>query len=90
MATQYTSPPDSLSYGDGRFNTVPNHPGMLWHLRKISGMSKETIKITPSSGQGSYPNNSKITVSLPMNSLGTTLGITVAVGLVLAARCPRP
>ena len=66
MATQYAEPPASLSYGDG-FNTVPN--GMLWRLRKIQGMTKETIKITPTSGQGSYPNSSKITVSLPMNSM---------------------
>ena len=66
MATQYGEPPSSLSYGDG-FNTVPN--GMLWRLRKISGMTKETIKLTPTSGQGTYTNNSKITVSLPMNSL---------------------
>jgi hypothetical protein len=42
---------------------------MLWRLRKISGMTKETIKITPTSGQGTYNNNSKITCSLPMNSL---------------------
>ena len=65
MATVYGSPPESLSYGDG-FNTVPN--GMLWRLRRISGMSKQTIKITPSTGQGSYTNNQKITCTLPMNS----------------------
>ena len=66
MATQYASPPTSLSYGDG-FNTVPN--GMLWRLRRISGMTKQTIKITPSSGQGSYVHNQKITCTMPMNSL---------------------
>jgi hypothetical protein len=64
MATQYASPPESLSYGDG-FNTVPN--GMLWRLRRISGMSKQTVKMTPATGQGTYVQNQKITCTLPMN-----------------------
>ena len=42
---------------------------MLYRIKQIEGLSKQTLNIVPSSGQGSVYNGNKIIVSLPMNSL---------------------
>ncbi len=42
---------------------------MLYRIKQIEGLSKQTLSIIPSSGQGSVYNGNKIIVSLPMNSL---------------------
>ncbi len=46
---------------------VPN--SMLFRIKQIEGLSKQTFAIVPTSGQGSVYNGNKIIVSLPMNSL---------------------
>ena len=38
-------------------------------IKQIEGLSKQTLSIVSTSGQGSVYNGSKIIVSLPMNSL---------------------
>ena len=46
---------------------VPN--SMLYRIKQIEGLRKQTLTIVPTSGQGSVYNGNKIIVSLPMNSL---------------------
>ena len=66
MARVFDHPPQGLNYGVyGGF--VPN--SMLSRIKQIEGLSKQTLSIVPTSGQGSVYNGSKIVVSLPMNSL---------------------
>ena len=66
MARVFEHPPQGLNYNDYE-GSVPN--SFLYRLKIISGLSKQTLSIVPTSGQGSVYNGSKIVVSLPMNSL---------------------
>ena len=66
MARVFSGPPQGLNY-DVFSGSVPN--GMLYRIKSIEGMSKQTSKLTPSSGQTSISNGNKVIVSLPMNSL---------------------
>ena len=51
-------------------NVPPSIPsGMLYRVKSIMGVSKQTLKIVPLSGQTSATNGQKIIVSLPPNSL---------------------
>ena len=66
MARVFENPPQGLNY-DVYGGSVPN--SMLYRIKQIEGLSKQTLTIVPSSGQGSVYNGNKIFVSLPMNSL---------------------
>ena len=66
MAGVFEHPPQGLNY-DVYGGSVPNC--MLYRIKQIEGLSKQTLSIVPTSGQGSVYNGSKIIVSLPMNSL---------------------
>ena len=66
MARVFEHPPQGLKYDDDG-GSVPN--SMLYRIKQIEGLSKQTLSIVPTSGQGSVYNGSKIVVSLPMNSL---------------------
>ena len=66
MARVFEHPPQGLNYNDYE-GSVPNF--LLYRLKIISGLSKQTLSIVPTSGQGSVYNGSKTVVSLPMNSL---------------------
>lgn len=66
MSRVFETPRDGLNY-DVYGGSVPN--GMLYRIKQIEGLSKQTLSIVPSSGQGSVYNGNKIIVSLPMNSL---------------------
>ena len=66
MARVFEHPPQGLNYNDYG-GSVPN--SMLYRIKQIEGLSKQTLTIVPTSGQGSVYNGSKIVVSLPMNSL---------------------
>ncbi len=57
---------DGLNY-DVYGGSVPN--SMLYRIKQIEGLSKQTWSIVPSSGQGSVYNGNTIIVSLHMNSL---------------------
>ena len=64
----------SLQYGDvpagGVVNVPPAIPtGMLYRVKQIQGVSKQTLKIVPLSGQTTASNGQKVIVSLPPNSL---------------------
>ena len=66
MVRVFEHPPQGLKYDDYG-GSVPN--SMLKRIKQIEGLSKQTLSIAPTSGQGSVYNSSKIVVSLPMNSL---------------------
>jgi len=66
MSRSFESPPQGLNY-DVYGGSVPN--SMLYRIKQIEGLSKQTLSIVPSSGQGTVYNGNKIIVSLPMNSL---------------------
>ena len=66
MSRVFDHPPQGLNY-DVYGGSVPN--SMLYRIKQIEGLSKQTLTIVPSSGQGSVYNGNKIIVSLPMNSL---------------------
>jgi hypothetical protein len=64
----------SLQYGDvpagGQVNVPPSIPsGMLCRVKQIQGVSKQTLKIVPLSGQTTASNGQKVIFSLPPNSL---------------------
>ena len=63
MARVFEAPREGSNY-DVYGGAVPN--SMLY---RIEGLSKHTLTIVPTSGQGSVYNGNKIIVSLPMNSL---------------------
>jgi hypothetical protein len=42
---------------------------MLYRIKQVDGLSRQTLQVVPISGQGSVYNGNKIIVSLPMNSL---------------------
>ena len=66
MSRVFEQPREGLNY-DVYGGSVPN--AMLYRIKQIEGLSKQTLSIVPSSGQGSVYNGNKIIVSLPMNSL---------------------
>ena len=66
MSRVFETPKDGLNY-DVYSGSVPN--GMLYRIKQIEGLTKQTLYVVPSSGQGSVYNGNKIIVSLPMNSL---------------------
>jgi hypothetical protein len=66
MSRVFEAPRDGLNY-DVYGGSVPN--SMLYRIKQIEGLSKQTLTIVPTSGQGSVYNGNKIIVSLPMNSL---------------------
>ncbi len=71
MSRIFETPRDVLNY-DVYGGSVPN--GMLYRIKQIEGLSKQTLTIVPTSGQGSVYKGNKIIISLPMNSfldLGT-------------------
>ena len=64
----------SLQYGDvpagGQVNVPPSIPsGMLYRVKQIQGVSKQTLKIVPLSGQTTASNGQKVIFALPPNSL---------------------
>ena len=66
MARVFDHHPQGLIFDVYGFS-VPN--SMLYRIKQIEGLSKQTLSFVPTSGQGSVYNGSKIIVSLPMNSL---------------------
>ena len=66
MARVFENARDGLNY-DVYGGAVPN--SLLYRIKQIEGLSKQTLQIVPSSGQGLVYNGNKIIVSLPMNSL---------------------
>ena len=65
MSLQYTDVPPG-----GVVNVPPAIPnGMLYRVKQIQNISKQTLKLVPISGQVSVMNSQKIIVSLPPNSL---------------------
>ncbi len=64
----------SVSYSEvppgGQLSVPPAIPsGMLYRVKQIMGVSKQTLKITPLSGQTTATNGQKVIVSWPPNSL---------------------
>jgi hypothetical protein len=64
----------SISYSDippgGQVNIPPAIPtGMLYRVKNIAGVSKQTVKIVPISGQTTVTQGQKIIVTLPPNAL---------------------
>ena len=66
MSRAFENAPNGLNY-DVYGGAVPN--SMLYRIKQIEGLSRQTLQIVPTSGQGSVYNGNKIIVSLPMNSL---------------------
>ena len=65
MSVQYSDVPPA-----GVMNIPPSIPsGMLYRVKSIMGVSKQTLKIVPLSGQNTATNGQKVIVSLPPNSL---------------------
>ena len=65
MSVQYSDVP-----AGGIVGVPPAIPqGMLYRVKQIMGVSKQTLKIVPLSGQTTATNGQKIIVSLPPNSL---------------------
>jgi len=63
-----------MSYSEvppgGQINIPPAIPsGMLYRVKQIMGISKQTLKLVPLSGQTLVTNGGKIIVALPPNSL---------------------
>ena len=65
MAASYSDIPPG-----GLVNVPPAIPsGMLYRVKQIQGVSKQTLKIVPLSGQTTATNGQKIIFALPPNSL---------------------
>ena len=65
MSVQYSDVP-----AGGIVPVPPAIPqGMLYRVKQIMGVSKQTLKIVPLSGQTTATNGQKVIVSLPPNSL---------------------
>jgi len=62
----------SLQYGEippGAINVPPAIPtGMVYRVKQIMGVSKQTVKMVPLTGQNIVYNGGKIIVALPPNS----------------------
>ena len=67
MARVFGSPPDGLNYGDNFSGSVPN--SFLYRVKQIEGLTRQTLKLVPTSGSTSAQNGNKIIFTLPMNSL---------------------
>ena len=64
----------SIQYGEipagGIISVPPSIPsGMLYRVKSLSGISKQTLKLVPLSGQTTVTNGQKIIVALPPSSL---------------------
>ena len=64
----------SLQYGEippgGIISVPPSIPsGMLYRVKSLAGISKQTLKLVPLSGQTTVTNGGKIIVALPPSSL---------------------
>ena len=64
----------SLQYGEippgGIVSVPPSIPsGMLYRVKSLAGISKQTLKLVPLSGQTTVSNGGKIIVALPPSSL---------------------
>ena len=64
----------SLQYGEippgGIISVPPSIPsGMLYRVKSLAGISKQTLKLVPLSGQTTVSNGGKIIVALPPSSL---------------------
>ena len=64
----------SIQYGEipagGIISVPPSIPsGMLYRVKSLSGISKQTLKLVPLSGQTTVSNGGKIIVALPPSSL---------------------
>ena len=57
MARVFDNPPQGLNY-DVYGGSVPNL--MLYRIKSIESLSKQTLSIVPTSGQGSVYNGSKL------------------------------
>jgi hypothetical protein len=65
MATSYSEIP-----AGGIISIPPSIPtGMLYRVKSLAGISKQTLKLTPLSGQTQVTNGGKINVALPATSL---------------------
>ena len=65
MSVQYSDVP-----AGGQISVPPAIPqGMLYRVKSIMGVSKQTLKIVPLSGQTTATNGQKIIFALPPNSL---------------------
>ena len=65
MSLQYGEPP-----AGGLMNIPPTIPnGLLYRAKQIMGISKQSLKLVPLSGQTTVSNGQKIIVALPPNSL---------------------
>jgi hypothetical protein len=65
MSVQYSDVP-----AGGMVSVPPAIPqGMLYRVKQIMGVSKQTLKMVPLSGQTTATNGQKIIVSVPPNSL---------------------
>ena len=65
MSVQYSDVP-----AGGQVQVPPAIPqGMLYRVKSIMGVSKQTLKMVPLSGQTIATNGQKVIVSLPPNSL---------------------
>ena len=63
----------SLQYGEVPPGAIVNIPpaiptGMLYRVKQIMGVSKQTVKMVPLTGQNIVYNGGKIIVALPANS----------------------
>ena len=64
----------SATYGEVPPGGIVNIPasipsGMLYRVKSLAGISKQTLKLTPLSGQTQVTNGGKIIVALPASSL---------------------
>ena len=66
MARVFGAAPEGLNY-DTFSGAVPN--SFLYRVKQIDGLSKQTLKLVPTSGSTSAQNGNKIIFTLPMNSL---------------------
>ncbi len=66
MSRIFENPREGLN-NDVYGGAVPN--SMLYWIKQIEGLSKQTLQVVPTSGQGTVYNGNKIIVSFPMNSL---------------------
>ena len=65
MTHVYSGPPPG-----GLMDVPPSIPnGLLYRCKQILGISKQSLKLVPLSGQTSVSNGQKIIFSLPANSL---------------------
>ena len=76
MSRVFENAPNGLNY-DVYGGAVPN--SMLYRIKQIEGLSKQTLTIVPTSGQGSVYNGNKIIVSLPLACGVVVVALLIAV-----------